>query len=60
LKQVEVATHLDVPQSFVSKYETGQRRLDLVDLQAVCKAVGINIPDLIILFEAELKKVTNP
>ena len=60
MKQVEVATHLDVPQSFVSKYETGQRRLDLVDLQAVCKAVGINIPDLIILFEAELKKVTNP
>jgi DNA-binding XRE family transcriptional regulator len=29
LTQVQVAAELDVPQSFVSKYESGERRLDV-------------------------------
>lgn len=32
LSQAEVAEALSVPQSFVSKYERGQRRLDLFEL----------------------------
>lgn len=56
LKQVDVAARLAVPQSFVSKYETGQRRLDLVDLLAVCTVIQINLSDLLALFEAEQKK----
>ena len=43
LHQAELAERLGKPQSFVSKYEAGQRRLDLVELNAVCEALGVNI-----------------
>jgi transcriptional regulator with XRE-family HTH domain len=33
LTQVEVATRLQGPQSFVSKCESGERRVDIVELQ---------------------------
>jgi len=56
LKQVDVAARLAAPQSFVSKYETGQRRLDLVDLLTVCTVIQISLLDLLALFEAEQKK----
>lgn len=41
LTQQEVALRLGKPQSFVSKYESGERRLDVVEFLAVCKALGI-------------------
>lgn len=40
LTQVEVARRLDVPQSFVSKYESGERRLDVIELRHVAEAIG--------------------
>jgi transcriptional regulator with XRE-family HTH domain len=43
LTQAQLATKLHVPQSFVSKYESGERRLDLVELNAICLALGISI-----------------
>jgi transcriptional regulator with XRE-family HTH domain len=38
LRQREVAERLGQPQSFVSKYESGERRLDLLELEQVCEA----------------------
>jgi transcriptional regulator with XRE-family HTH domain len=35
-----MAAALKMPQSFVSKYESGERRLDPLELLAVCKAAG--------------------
>jgi transcriptional regulator with XRE-family HTH domain len=43
LTQVQVAQRLDVPQSFVSKYESGERRLDVIELWHVAKAIGVPI-----------------
>jgi transcriptional regulator with XRE-family HTH domain len=40
LTQVEVADLLSVPQSFISKYEAGQRRLDLIEVSRVALALG--------------------
>jgi DNA-binding XRE family transcriptional regulator len=40
LRQIDLAERLGVHQSFVSKYEGGERRLDLIELQAVCDALG--------------------
>lgn len=42
LSQVSLAKRLKRPQSFVSKYERGERRLDLVEFLEIAKAIGIN------------------
>jgi len=42
LTQVQVAARLGRPQSFVSKYEGGERRLDVVEFLAVTDALGID------------------
>lgn len=43
LRQLDIAKRLGVPQSFVSKYESGERRLDLLELEQVCEACGISL-----------------
>jgi transcriptional regulator with XRE-family HTH domain len=43
LTQVQVAERLEVPQSFVSKYESGERRLDVVELHHVAEAIDVPI-----------------
>lgn len=40
LTQVQLAAKLSRPQSFVSKYERGERRLDLVEFLEVADALG--------------------
>lgn len=47
LTQVQVANLLDVPQSFVSKYEAGERRLDVIELRHVAEAIGITLEDVV-------------
>lgn len=43
LTQVQIAERLDEPQSFVSKYEAGERRLDVVELHHVTKALEVTL-----------------
>ena len=38
--QTELAKRLKKPQSFVSSYESGQRRMDLLEFAAVVAALG--------------------
>jgi transcriptional regulator with XRE-family HTH domain len=40
LTQTEVAEMLGRPQSFVAKYERGERRLDVLEFIVVAKAIG--------------------
>jgi transcriptional regulator with XRE-family HTH domain len=40
LTQAEVAARLKRPQSFVAKYEGGERRLDVIELIEVIRAMG--------------------
>ncbi len=42
LTQLEVAGRLDRPQSFVSKYESGERRLDVVEFLEVCASIEVD------------------
>lgn len=51
IRQVELAERLGVPQSFVSKYESGDRRLDVLELRQVCDAIGISLGEFIRKFE---------
>lgn len=41
LRQVDVAQRLGEPQSFVSKYEAGERRVDLIELGHIAEALGV-------------------
>jgi transcriptional regulator with XRE-family HTH domain len=47
LTQAEIAKKLGQPQSYVSKYESGERRLDILELRQVCQAAGISLADFI-------------
>lgn len=47
LSQAELAQHLKRPQSFVSKYERGERRLDVVEFLEVTDALGVKPAKLI-------------
>jgi transcriptional regulator with XRE-family HTH domain len=51
LRQADLARRLGRSQSFVSKYESGQHRLDLLELREICKAVDISLEDFVKMFE---------
>jgi transcriptional regulator with XRE-family HTH domain len=56
LRQVDLAKRLRRPQSFVSKYEIGERRLDLIELREVCAALGVPLAEFVRQFEESLPK----
>ena len=51
LRQGDVAKALGATQAYVSKYELGERRLDLLDLTAVCDAMAIPLLDFVKRFQ---------
>jgi len=55
LTQSELASRLDRDQTFVSKYESGERRLDILELRQLCKAVGIDFVSFIRKLDRELR-----
>jgi len=46
LTQQAVADQLGKPQSFVAKYERGERRLDFIELIDITTILEVNISDL--------------
>lgn len=42
LSQAELAKRLAKPQSFVSKFERGERRLDVIEFKSVAEALGLD------------------
>lgn len=42
LTQVVLADRLQRPQSFVSKFETGERHLDVLEFVELCEAIGVD------------------
>ena len=53
LRQIDVAERLNQPQSFVSKYESGERRLDLLELELVCEACETSLDKFISHYRAD-------
>lgn len=51
LLQREVAERLGTPQSFVSKYESGERRIDLPELTRICAVLNTSCEDLLKRYE---------
>lgn len=56
LKQSELAETLHQSQSFVSKYESGERRLDLLELWQICQALNITLAEFVTEFERLLNE----
>ena len=56
VSQMGLATKLDQSQSFVSKCERGETRLDLVQLRVWCRALGITLGRFVELYEDRLKR----
>ncbi|MDO8475493.1 MAG: helix-turn-helix transcriptional regulator [Candidatus Rokubacteria bacterium] len=51
LRQIDLAERLGQPQSFVSKYESGERQLDFVEVAQVCEALRISLAEIVRRFE---------
>ena len=54
LTQEDVAKRLGKTQSYVSKCERGERRLDIVDVREICRAIGTTLPEFVADFEEAL------
>lgn len=54
LTQMELAVRLGQTQSFVSKVERGDRRLDIIQLRTILAEFGISLPTFVEQLEAEL------
>lgn len=42
MTQYQLADRLQVDQSYVSKYESGRRRIDVVEFMRIVAAIGVN------------------
>ena len=56
LTQSGLAERLGRPQSFVSKIESGERLLDLIELKELCDTLGISIVAFVTRFEEALRE----
>ncbi len=54
LSQVTLAEKLQQSQSFVSKTERGEARLDIVQLRVMCRTFGTTLPAFVAEYEARL------
>ena len=55
LTQGQVAKGIGAKQAFVSKYETGERRLDFLDFAAICDVLSISVVKFAERFETARK-----
>jgi transcriptional regulator with XRE-family HTH domain len=53
LRQTDLAKNLKEPQSFVSKYESGEQGLDIFEVRDICEALGTSLSALMARFEKE-------
>ncbi|HKR00072.1 MAG TPA: helix-turn-helix transcriptional regulator [Pyrinomonadaceae bacterium] len=53
--QVELAARIEKDQAYVSRYESGQRKLDLLEVREICQAIGITLEEFVKRLEKVLK-----
>ncbi len=54
LTQQELSAQLGRPQSYVSKYESGERKLTLIEIRNIAICCNSNLKEFVIAFEDEL------
>jgi transcriptional regulator with XRE-family HTH domain len=56
LLQADLADRLRKTQSFVSKYERGERRLDFPEFVAIADALGIDVPAFVERYRSRIQR----
>jgi transcriptional regulator with XRE-family HTH domain len=56
LRQADLAARLGKPQPFVSRFESGEKLLDLPELRQVCHALGLTLTELVRRYEEALRR----
>ena len=56
MKQADLANLLGQPQSFVSKYEAGERILDFLEMRQVCAEMGFTMLEFLNRFESNINE----
>jgi len=54
--QQELASYLGYSQAYISKYEQGQKRLDIIEIREICQFLGTSLLEVISQFEERLEK----
>lgn len=54
--QIQLAERLGQSQSFVSKCERGERRIDLIQLRMICQVLGVTLPEFVAELERRLPR----
>lgn len=60
LTQRELAARLERPQSYVSKYENGERRLDLIEFLEVAAILDIDVAGFIAMLQRDSRNIREP
>ncbi|BDC53218.1 hypothetical protein F183_A55330 (plasmid) [Bryobacterales bacterium F-183] len=56
LTQVDLAAVLEQSQSFVSKYESGERTLDILEVRFLCLRLGVSLVDFCSRLERKISR----
>lgn len=59
ITQSQLAARLQQTQSFISKCERMERRLDVIELRAWCEALGTSLADFIARFDSATAEVAS-
>lgn len=58
MTQVEIAGRLGKPQSFISKYERGERRLDFTEFIDLANLIEIDVADFTSRYQSAIAQAT--
>ena len=60
LTQQQLAEQIGENQNFISKYESGERRLDFLEVAAISRPIDFNMAHAVREIEAEYGPIVNP
>lgn len=55
LTQMDLAAHIEKDQTYVSRYESGQRKLDVLEVREICQVIGTTLEEFVKRLEGVLK-----
>ena len=54
ITQKDLADKIGSDQTFISKIEIGERRLDIIELRILCQALGMTLPEFVEQLELKI------